>query len=43
MIVKINMSLVTQPHVHLDRDDLSAKLWLDPVGLTWNFGFTAVR
>jgi hypothetical protein len=29
------------PHVHVDRDDLSAKLWLDPVGLARNFGFSA--
>ncbi len=29
------------PHVHVDRDDLSAKFWLDPVGLARNFGFTA--
>ena len=21
------------PHVHVDRDDLSAKFWLQPVGL----------
>lgn len=29
------------PHVHVDRDDLSAKFWLDPVGLARNFGFSA--
>ena len=29
------------PHVHVDRDDLSAKFWLDPVSLARNFGFTA--
>jgi uncharacterized protein DUF4160 len=29
------------PHVHVDRDELSAKFWLDPVGLARNFGFTA--
>jgi hypothetical protein len=29
------------PHIHLDRDDLSAKFWLDPVQLTGNFGFRA--
>jgi hypothetical protein len=29
------------PHVHIDRDDLSAKFWLDPVQLTRNFGFRA--
>ncbi len=27
------------PHVHIDRDDLSAKFWLDPVGLAVNHGF----
>ncbi len=29
------------PHVHVDRDDLSAKFWLDPVGVARNFGFPA--
>lgn len=29
------------PHVHIDRDDLSAKLWLEPVSLARNFGFNA--
>jgi hypothetical protein len=29
------------PHVHVDRDDLSAKFWLQPVGLARNFGFSA--
>ncbi len=29
------------PHVHVDRDDLSAKFWLDPVGLARNLGFSA--
>jgi hypothetical protein len=27
-------------HVHVDRDDLSAKFWLVPVSLARNFGFT---
>lgn len=27
------------PHVHTDRDDLSAKFWLEPVGLARNMGF----
>ena len=26
-------------HVHIDRDDLSAKFWLEPVDLARNFGF----
>jgi hypothetical protein len=29
------------PHVHVDRDDLSAKFWLDPIGLARNLGFRA--
>ena len=28
-------------HVHVDRDDLSAKFWLEPVQLARNFGFRA--
>jgi hypothetical protein len=28
-------------HVHVDRDDLSAKFWLDPVQLAANLGFRA--
>jgi hypothetical protein len=28
------------PHVHVDRDDLSAKFWLQPVSLSRNFGFS---
>jgi hypothetical protein len=26
--------------LHVDRDDLSAKFWLQPVGLARNFGFS---
>jgi hypothetical protein len=29
------------PHVHVDRDDVSAKFWLNPVALARNFGFSA--
>jgi hypothetical protein len=29
------------PHVHVDRDDQSAKFWLSPVGLARNLGFSA--
>jgi len=29
------------PHVHVDRDEFSAKFWLEPVGLARNFGFSA--
>lgn len=28
------------PHVHVDRDDQSAKFWLSPVGLAYNLGFS---
>lgn len=28
------------PHVHIDRDDQSAKFWLSPVGLAYNLGFS---
>lgn len=27
------------PDVHVDRDDLSAKFWLQPLALARNFGF----
>ena len=27
------------PHVHVDRDDRSAKFWLNPVWLARNLGF----
>jgi hypothetical protein len=29
------------PHVHVDRDDLSAKFWLEPAELAQNFGYSA--
>ncbi|TDI16010.1 MAG: DUF4160 domain-containing protein [Acidobacteria bacterium] len=29
------------PHVHVDRDDCSAKFWLGPVALARNLGFNA--
>lgn len=28
-------------HIHVDRDDSSAKFWLSPVSLSTNFGFSA--
>ncbi len=31
------------PHVHIDRDDCSAKFWLDPVALARNLGFPAAE
>jgi hypothetical protein len=29
------------PHVHVDRDDKSAKFWLEPIALARNIGFRA--
>lgn len=29
------------PHVHIDRDDSSAKFWLETVSLAKNIGFNA--
>jgi hypothetical protein len=29
------------PHIHVDRDDLSAKFWISSVALARNFGFRA--
>jgi len=29
------------PHVHVRREARSAKFWLRPVGLAYNFGFAA--
>ena len=29
------------PHVHVDRDERSAKLWIDPVAVARNVGFSA--
>jgi hypothetical protein len=31
------------PHVHVDRDDMTAKFWLNPVALATNLGFSAVE
>ena len=28
------------PYIHMDRDDLSVKFWLDPVHLSRNLGFS---
>lgn len=30
-------------HVHVDRDDQSAKFWLGPVALARNLGFSAAE
>ena len=32
-----------QPHIHVDRDEQSAKFWLSPVALTGNLGFGPVE
>jgi hypothetical protein len=29
------------PHVHVDRDDSTAKFWMAPVTLAYNIGFRA--
>ena len=29
------------PHIHIDRDELSAKFWLEPVGLARNYWILA--
>ena len=29
------------PHVHVDRDDNTAKFWLAPVALAYNIGYRA--
>ena len=31
------------PHMHVDRDDQSAKFWLQPVSLAVNLGFSPVE
>ena len=31
------------PHVHVDRDDRSAKFWLQPLALARNLGFSPVE
>ena len=28
------------PHIHVDRENLSAKFWLQPISLARNFGFS---
>lgn len=28
------------PHIHIDREDKSAKYWLEPVALARNLGFS---
>jgi len=37
----VSHDLNEPPHVHIDRDDFSAKFWLNPVVLAYNIGFSA--
>ena len=37
----VSHDLHEPPHVHIDRDAFSAKLWLNPVALAYNLGFPA--
>jgi Domain of unknown function (DUF4160) len=39
----VSHDLDEPPHVHVDRDDRSAKFWLAPVLLARNLGFAAVE
>ena len=34
---------IEPPHVHVDRDEKSAKFWLVPVSLARNLGFSSVE
>jgi hypothetical protein len=36
----VSHDLAEPPHVHVDRDDASAKFWLQPVALARNLGFS---
>jgi len=31
------------PHIHVSKDDLEAKFWLEPVQLSKNYGFSTVE
>ncbi len=31
------------PHVHVDRDESSAKFWLEPLAVALNLGFSSVE
>ena len=39
----VSHDLGEPPHVHVDRDDQSAKFWLAPVALARNLGFGAAE
>jgi hypothetical protein len=36
----VSHDLAEPPHVHVDRDEASAKFWLRPVALARNLGFS---
>lgn len=36
----VSHDLHEPPHVHVDRDDQSAKFWIRPVGLARNLGYS---
>ena len=31
------------PHIHVEREDMEAKFWLEPVSLAGNWGFRPVE
>jgi len=35
----VSHDLREPPHVHIDRDAVSSKFWLNPVALAYNLGF----
>ena len=39
----VSHDLNEPPHVHVDRDDQSAKFWLAPVALARTLGFSAAE
>ena len=39
----VSHDLNEPPHIHVDRDDESAKFWLAPVALARNLGFNAIE
>ena len=39
----VSHDLSEPPHIHVDRDDQSAKFWLAPVALAGNLGFSATE
>ncbi|MGD0458795.1 MAG: DUF4160 domain-containing protein [Terriglobia bacterium] len=37
----VSHDMAEPPHVHVDRENFSAKFWLQPVSLARNLGFSA--